>query len=258
MEARPISRSRVVGIEPDVRSSGLSYAQLSEYLPFDTPVPWIVNDRYAEEALRGMPKKEVGVYLRGRSVRRLSEWDFADLVGVGFGETLDRNNADRWGVSQQVIAQCAASLRSGPIGERARNIERILTNRVVRDASFRRSVNRAYDSTCAVTRLRIFDRNGRAEAQAAHIWAVSDGGPDVVQNGIALCSTVHWLFDRHLISISDDYRLLIAEEMVPGQFRSLVTKHGEKIWLPTNAVDRPHPGYLAKHRENFTRMSGNR
>jgi putative restriction endonuclease len=33
---------------------------------------------------------------------------------------------------------------------------------------------------------------------------VAEGGPDVVQNGIALSATAHWLFDRHLIALTDD------------------------------------------------------
>ncbi len=35
----------------------------------------------------------------------------------------------------------------------------------------------AYGDTCAVTGTRIINGGGRAEAQAAHIWAVEDGGP---------------------------------------------------------------------------------
>jgi putative restriction endonuclease len=42
----------------------------------------------------------------------------------------------------------------------------------VRDASFRRQVVEAYDARCAVTRLRIINGGGRAEVQAAHVWAV--------------------------------------------------------------------------------------
>ena len=68
----------------------------------------------------------------------------------------------------------------------------------------------AYEGRCAVTRLRIINGGGRAEVQAAHVWAVQHGGPDTVRNGIALSSTVHWLFDRHLISLDQDYRLLVA------------------------------------------------
>ena len=46
---------------------------------------------------------------------------------------------------------------------------------------------------------------GRAEVQAAHIRPVADNGPDSLRNGVALSSTFHWMFDRGLISVGDDY-----------------------------------------------------
>jgi len=109
----------------------------------------------------------------------------------------------------------------------------------------------AYDSTCAVTRLRIVNGGGRAEAQAAHIWLVADGGPDVVQNGLALSSTAHWLFDRHFISLTDDYGLLVSHNKVPAEFRHLLSRSLERIHLPQERGAWPHLGYVQRHRERF-------
>lgn len=50
----------------------------------------------------------------------------------------------------------------------------------------------------------------------AHL--VYAGGPDVVQNGLALSGTAHWLFDRHLISLTDDYGLLVSHNKVPAEW----------------------------------------
>src|SRR3546814_1909519 len=80
----------------------------------------------------------------------------------------------------------------------------MLVNRKIRDANFRNHVLDAYENTCAVTGLRIVNGGGKAEAQAAHIWSVAGGGPDIVQNGVALSATAHWLFDRHLITFDDN------------------------------------------------------
>jgi putative restriction endonuclease len=60
-------------------------------------------------------------------------------------------------------------------------------------------------------------RSGNAEAHAAHILPVVDGGPDIVQNGIALSGTIHWLFDYYLISLTEDHRLVVAENGVPSE-----------------------------------------
>src|SRR3546814_4281262 len=90
----------------------------------------------------------------------------------------------------------------------------MLVNRKIRDANFRNHVLDAYENTCAVTGLRIVNGGGKAEAQAAHIWSVAGGGPAIVQNGLALSATAHWLFDRHLITF--------RSEEPPSELQSLL------------------------------------
>jgi putative restriction endonuclease len=116
---------------------------------------------------------------------------------------------------------------------------------------FRLKVLAAYDDTCAITGTRIVNGGGLAEAQAAHIWAVEDGGHDLVQNGLALSATVHWLFDRHLISLTDDSRLLVAHNRVPANLQMLFCGHLQMIRLPRDPALHPHPSYIARHRERF-------
>lgn len=243
--------ARVIGVETDPDNSSLSFARFSDYLEFDRTVPWRKDGRYAEQALRDMPIKEVGIYLRGRSVRALAEADFADIVAYGLDTTLRPANARRLCLDPAYVQEIQNSLQYAPAVERERKITEVLMNRVFRDANFRRSVVEAYNDTCAVTGLRIIDEGGRSEVQAAHIWPVASGGPDVVQNGLALSGTVHWLFDRHLISLTDDYRLLISHEKVPPEFRQLFAHSGDRIRLPKSPEHWPHPAYIAKHRERF-------
>ena len=135
--------------------------------------------------------------------------------------------------------------------EQERRVVQILMNRKIRDASFRRQVCQAYDNTCAITGLRMVNGGGKAEAQAAHIWSVAAGGPDVVQNGLALSATVHWLFDRHLISLADDYGLLVSHNRVPGELRSLFDRQLQRIRLPKNQALWPRPQYIQRHRAAF-------
>jgi putative restriction endonuclease len=73
----------------------------------------------------------------------------------------------------------------------------------------------------------------------------------VVQNGLALSATVHWLFDRHLISIGEDHRLLVAHNRVPGELVNLFRPRDEPIHMPKDPRLRPHPRFLAHHRERF-------
>jgi len=248
-----IAVARVLRIEADSRRAGYSYAVVSDYLPFDRPVPFVNKGAYAEAALReiGNPSR-VGAYLQGKSIRIISEADFAAIVRTGLGETLAPPNAIRLELDRLELDEETVEYLAAPPVEQARRIEQILLNRKIRDANFRRHVCEAYDNRCAVTRLRIVNGGGKAEVQAAHIWSVASGGPDVVQNGLALSSTAHWLFDRHLISLTDDYGLLISHNKVPAELRGLFSKQLERIHLPDDPRLWPHRSYVARHREAFS------
>ena len=85
--------------------------------------------------------------------------------------------------------------------------------------------------------------------QAAHIRPVADNGPDSPRNGLALSSTFHWMFDRGLISIDDDYSLLLKTNAVPSGAISLFGRD-RRLRLPDQPTCRPHPRFLEYHREH--------
>lgn len=247
-----VAVARVARIEADPILSNHAYAVMEDYLPFDRPVPFLGDHgAYWEDSLRaiGNPRR-VGAALQGKALRVISDQDFANIVQAGLRETLAPENALRLGLGFEDVEQPIFQHQEAAAFE-ARRIEQVLINRKVRDANFRRQVCEAYDDRCAVTRLRIINGGGRSEVQAAHIWGVGEGGPDVVQNGLALSSTVHWLFDRHLISLTDDYKLLVSHNKVPAEFRSLFEKQLDRIHLPTDERLWPHQGYIRRHREAF-------
>jgi putative restriction endonuclease len=243
--------ARVSALEPDPSTPTLTFARLTGYMELDQPVAWRLEGRYAEQTLREMPLKQVGVYLRGRSVRPLSDVDFAAIVSAGLSQTLSPDNAIRLGLVGVEDAARPFDFDALPGYDHVRRIEQMLVNRKIRDANFRRHVCEAYGDRCAVTGLRIINGGGRSEVQAAHIWGVSEGGPDVVQNGIALSGTIHWLFDRHLISLTNEYRLLVSHNKVPAELRVLFERQLDRIHLPTDERLRPHPAYVERHRERF-------
>jgi putative restriction endonuclease len=122
-----------------------------------------------------------------------------------------------------------------------------VTNRPFRDAAFSSAVRSAYDDTCAVTGLKIINGGGRPEVQAAHIRPVVEAGPDSIRNGLALCSTIHWMFDRGLLSLADDLTILVAEGRVPDTVNKLINP-GRKLRDPLRPEFRPHPQFLRFHR----------
>lgn len=248
-----IAAANVLRVDPDPARHGYSYALINDYLPFDRPVPFVRDGAYAEAALREITDpSRVGAYLQGKSIRTVSETDFAGIVRAGLCETLAPDNAVRLELDPRHVDPETLDLVRASPEEQARRIEQILVNRKIRDASFRRQVCDAYEDRCAVTGLQIVNGGGKAEVQAAHIWPVASGGPDVVQNGLALSSTAHWLFDRHLISLTDDYRLLISHNKVPSELQSLFAKQMDRIHLPKDHKQWPHLAYIARHREAFS------
>jgi putative restriction endonuclease len=60
---------------------------------------------------------------------------------------------------------------------------------------------------------------------------------------------MHWMFDRGLITIADDYSLVLAKGRVPEMVERMINPDG-KLRLPADRPDlRPHPQFLRFHRD---------
>lgn len=247
-----VAVAKVIAVEPDPARPGYSYARLDGYLEFDTVVPLEGPNGPFEERLRTLEPTKRGAALQGRSIRTISLADFGAIVQQGLDATLAPTNA-RWLELDPIhVDQPTRDLLEAPPPDQARRIEQVLVNRRIREAAFRRKVIDAYDGRCCVTGLRLINSGGKVETQAAHIRAVADGGPDIVKNGIALSATIHWLFDQHLISLTDDLGLLVAHNRIPSELSSLFGRQMKKIILPRDPAYHPHPIYIRWHRERFT------
>ena len=247
-----VAVARVASIEPDPARHGRWYARMDGFLAFDDVVPLGTAAGFYESQLNAVAEPSlIGSSLHGRSIRSISDEDYGAITVAGLGRTLSPANAIRLELDPAHADPATRDLINAPPEEQARRIVQMLSNRKIRDASFRRQVLDAYDNQCAITGFRIVNGGGKAEAQAAHIWSVAKGGPDIVRNGIALSATAHWLFDRHLISLTDDYGLLVAHNRIPGELRGLFERQMERILLPREAHQWPSIGYIRKHREGF-------
>jgi putative restriction endonuclease len=123
---------------------------------------------------------------------------------------------------------------------------------VGREARFRMRVLAAYDYTCALTGHRLTTISGASIVDAAHIHQFADSRNNDLDNGIALSKTAHWLFDRGLWTISDDYQVQVAldafEESAPHDSLVLASKNGASILLPNDRHLYPNPLHLDWHR----------
>jgi putative restriction endonuclease len=90
----------------------------------------------------------------------------------------------------------------------------------------------------------------RSQAEAAHIRPVERGGPDSVQNGIALSGTAHWMFDRGLIGFSDELEILVSRQVNDRSGIEAIINPTRKALAPGRVALRPHPAFLGWHREH--------
>jgi putative restriction endonuclease len=233
--------ARVQEIIPDPKAPGMYLALIEpgSYLDFAKPVAFNEKDGPIERGLLNERDR-----LSGRAqaaVRPISSPDFLRIIERGLEEAdsvLPRDGRFEADESQ-------APYITG--GERERL--QFLTSRAVRDKSFRRTVLRAYDERCAFTGLKFINGGGRAEVNAAHIQPVERNGPDIIHNGIALSGTIHWMFDRGLIGLSDDLEILVSRQVNDiGSVYALINKD-RRAQPPKRVADRPHPHFLKWHRE---------
>lgn len=232
--------ARVLDVIEDKASADHYYALVDDYLDFDRPVPFAEGSKYYESALKksdGSTNK--GAF--GRAVRLVPDAEFDQILKAGFapvlGEEMLRQQPRQFEISEPTI----------PF---ERPIIEMTISRPFRERSFMYNVRAAYENRCAMTGLRLINGGGRPEVQAAHIQPVAEKGPDSVRNGLALSGTVHWMFDRGLISIGDDYKILTAENHVPEDALRLLNQ-SRTINLPNDPAFQPNALFLKFHRDKI-------
>ena len=235
--------AKVASVIPKPAQPGryLALIDPGSFLPFDADVPRLHNGRPLESALAdaaGWPKPGGAQQL---AVRRLPEADFVRIINLGLPADLIAAEARRYDPPTPGMEDAVQPF-TRPVIER-------LTSRPYRDVAFRRKVRAAYNDRCAMSGLRLRNGGGRPEVQAAHIRPVDHHGSDAVRNGLALSGTLHWMFDRGLVSVAADWTILVSHNKVPAEVvRRLILPQG-KLCLPKNQADWPHPENLRWHRE---------
>ncbi len=237
--------AKVENVVPDPSASKMFLAMMAggSYLDFANPVPFADADGVVE---RGVLNHEGRISGRAQAaVRPLSPGDFNRIVDRGL---TDQSLLPRVGDD---LHQFGFEEEQAPFTlEEPRERVAMLSSRVLRNRVFRRVVLRAYDERCVFSGLKLINGGGRAEVVAAHIQPVQANGPDIVNNGLALSGTAHWMFDRGLISLSDDLEILISRQTNdPDGIRAFVNKNGFAT-TPQFYADRPHPHFLRWHREH--------
>ena len=232
--------------DPDNQAMYLALIEQGSFLEFGRDVPFQLDGRAVERGLLDAN----GRLNNGRavqSIRSISNADFNRIVELGLMDA--EPEMPRVGQAQPVPAMLGEAGQKpfeGPV-DRAT----ILVSRKFRDAGFRRAVLHVYEGRCALTGIRLVNGGGRLETEAAHIMSVGEGGPDAVNNGIALSGTVHWMFDRGLIGLSDSGDILLSSKINDRDSVEKMIYPDRRARWPSMPAHRPHSRYLEWHRQRF-------
>jgi putative restriction endonuclease len=126
---------------------------------------------------------------------------------------------------------------------------------ILRGHIFKNAILELYDHRCSVSGFKVeLSDNGRniSMIDACHIVPFAESGDGTITNGFALAPTLHRAFDRGLIGVSDDYRVVInpkAKDYSPGG--GIRRFEGQKIVLPADPRFYPSKERFRKHLMRF-------
>ena len=120
-----------------------------------------------------------------------------------------------------------------------------------RDPKFVSDVRDAYGSKCAFCSFDIKLNGSPIALECAHIKWHSHAGPDLVENGLLLCSLHHELFDVGALGIDDQGSILVSPKAAgDGEYASyaLVDLAGSAVKPPVAGYRAPRLDFIRWHR----------
>lgn len=122
-----------------------------------------------------------------------------------------------------------------------------------RDTLFRREIVRLYDDTCCISGIRVSAPYSFSMVDACHIVPFAKTFNNHPTNGIALCPNLHRAFDKGVISIDDDFRVIVSQTFVENELSaySLKALMGKQIELPRDERYLPSREAFAWHRRSI-------
>ena len=118
-----------------------------------------------------------------------------------------------------------------------------------RNPNFRANILKAYEYKCAVCGFDVTLRHQPVALEASHIRWHQAEGPDTEENGLALCSLHHKLFDRGAFTLSEQREILVSNDVdgSVGIEEWLTRFHGETINLPQRQFYYPAMEFIGWH-----------
>ncbi len=121
-----------------------------------------------------------------------------------------------------------------------------LTKVSKRDPAFREKILRAYGYSCAVCGFNVRLGQKLVGVEAAHIKWHQAGGPDIENNGIALCSMHHKLYDLGVFTINTEHNIIVSQNAhgTQGLDDWLLRYHSQKLTKPIQISYMPELEFL--------------
>jgi len=121
----------------------------------------------------------------------------------------------------------------------------------LRGSLFKREIPKIYNNTCSISGMRIDALINISMIDACHIKPFSVSYDDTITNGIALCPNLHRAFDRGLIAIDDNFKMMVSDGFTESENNySIKAFAGKEIALPSNIAYYPLNENFRWHVEN--------
>lgn len=123
----------------------------------------------------------------------------------------------------------------------------------LRGSLFKREIPKIYNNTCCISGMRIDSTINISMIDACHIVPFSESYDDTISNGIALCPNLHRAFDRGLISVGDNYEVIVKSNFFEklSSIYLIAPFKGKQISLPENSNSQPSLHNFSFHRKKF-------
>jgi hypothetical protein len=183
-----VGTARVTGFEPDGAAK-----QRIVIVPTETI-------RAKVRPLKRDPRiQAVSAFAPIGDIRTVYAIDRADALYVLRAARESSFSKPRRPVDKETKANLLAEFRELPANER--KVVMRMVRLLARTAVFRDKVLEVWPHECAACGRALFDTDGNAECEIAHVRDVHLDGVDLIANAIPLCRTHHWAFDRRLWAI---------------------------------------------------------
>jgi putative restriction endonuclease len=121
----------------------------------------------------------------------------------------------------------------------------------IRGGVFKKEIPKIYNYTCCISGMRIITDKEVQMIDACHIVPFSESGDDTISNGLSLCPNLHRAFDRGLIAINEEYRVIVKSFHEGENAYSIKQFEGIQIKLPNEKEFHPSMNNLMKHRLRY-------